>query len=259
MQMVICMNIFDNMVVTEVEKPQTVFSEKGRQLQMDNRPCYGLTFCISGQISYVQDGRHYVSNPSCAVLLPRGASYSLYGDKSGLFPLINFQCDHLACDRITVLPLNNPKSHISKFKKLSNCFLYGDNTLQIYSLFYDLLAGIVTEQTLSENPLYPIIDYLREHIGDPELTNTVLAERLGVSEVYLRRLFTTYCGTTPKQYILTLRIEKAKQLLTDNQHSVTTIAEKCGFSSLYHFCRCFKERTGYTPLEYAGSHIIDKI
>lgn len=253
------MSVLDNMIVTDIEKPLTVFSEKGRQLQMDNRPCYGLSFCISGQITYVQDGQRYVSKPSCAVLLPRGASYSLYGDKSGLFPLINFQCDNLACDHITVLPLSNPKNHLSQFKKLSNCFLYGDNTLKIFGLFYDILADIETEQTQSQNPLYPIIDYLREHIGDAELTNTVLAKRLGVSEVYLRRLFTTYCGTTPKQYILTLRIEKAKQLLADNRYTVTAIAEKCGFSSLYHFCRCFKERTGCTPREYADNHIIYKI
>lgn len=253
------MSILDNMIVTDIEKPLTVFSKKGRRLQMANRPCYGLSFCISGQITYVQDGQRYVSNPSCAVLLPRGASYSLYGDKSGMFPLINFQCDNLACDRITVLPLGNPKNHLSQFKKLSSCFLYGDNTLKIFSLFYDMLADIETDQTRSQNPLYPIIDYLREHIGDAELTNTILAERLGVSEVYLRRLFTTHCGTTPKQYILTLRIEKAKQLLADNQYTVTAIAEKCGFSSLYHFCRCFKERTGCTPLEYADNQVIYKI
>lgn len=259
MAMVIMMNTFDNIIITEIEKPLTVFSEKGRHLQMDNRPCYGLSLCISGQITYVQDGQRYVSNPSCAVLLPRGASYSLYGEKTGVFPLINFQCDNLPTDRITVLPLNNPKNHINKFKKLANCFLYGDPMLKIFSLFYDMLADIDTEQTLSENPLYPTIAYLRDHIGDAELTNTILAQRLGVSEVYLRRLFTTYCGTTPKQYILNLRIEKAKQLLADNQHTVTAIAEKCGFSSLYHFCRCFKERTGCTPREYADKHVVYKI
>ncbi len=259
MAVVIRMNTLDNIIITDIEKPMTVFSEKGRHLQMEDRPCHGLSFCVNGQITYVQNGQRYVSNPSCAVLLPQGASYTLYRNKSGAFPLINFQCDRLPYDTITVFPLNNPKDYIHKFKKLSNCFLYGDKTLKIFSLFYDLLSDIAAEQSQSHNPLYPIIDYLRDHIGDTELTNTMLAERLGVSEVYLRRLFIAHCGTTPKQYIITLRIEKAKQLLAENLYTATTIAEKCGFSSLYHFCRCFKEKTGYTPMEYANKHIIYNI
>ena len=75
----------------------------------------------------------------------------------------------------------------------------------------------------------------------------------------MRKLFLSYYHITPKQYVLDIRIRKAKQLLCDTPFSVTAIAEECGFSSVYHFCRVFKEKTGFTPTEYANLNKIYQI
>ncbi len=253
------MSILDNIVVTEIEKPIIVFSAKGRALRMEDRPSYGLSFCNSGQITYTHNGKQFVSTPRTAVLLPQGADYSLYGDKQGVFPVINFRCDGMLCDTITLFELNDPQKHLENFKKLSDLFLFQDKRLDVFSLFYDMLGQISSDQAVVQNPLRPLLDYIEGHIHNPELNNTALAEKMGVSEVYLRRLFAAHCGTTPKQYILNLRMEKAKQLLSDNLYTITEIAEKCGFSNLYHFCRVFKQRTGTTPSDYADRHMMHKI
>jgi len=90
-----------------------------------------------------------------------------------------------------------------------------------------------------------------EHFDDAALSNEILASQSGISEIYFRRLFKEMFGTTPKQYILELRIKKACKLLMESSSNISEIAEACGFSSVYHFCRAFKSITSLTPTEYS--------
>ena len=74
------MGIFDDIVLTEVYRPLMVFSQQGTSAQMNDRKNYGLSFCLSGQITYVLDGRAYRSTPGHAVILPKGKTYTLLED-----------------------------------------------------------------------------------------------------------------------------------------------------------------------------------
>lgn len=253
------MGIFKKVVITDVEKTMNVNFPKGKFFQMENRPSYALSFCISGQITYTHNGKKFISDANHAVLLPQGATYSILGNSTGVFPVINFKCENLSCDSIMLFPLKNTESILNKYKQLSNHLLYKDRKLKIFSLFYDILEDIETEQSILQTPLYFVIEYIRDRIGDPALSNRELADRIGISEVYLRKLFLAHYNISPKQYILDIRIHKAKQMLCDTPFTVSVIAEECGFSSVYHFCRAFKQRTGVTPTQYAQTNIIFKI
>ena len=96
------------------------------------------------------------------------------------------------------------------------------------------------------------INYIENHLFEPDLSNEGIASALGISEVYLRKLFRQGCRTTPKQYILSLRLARAKQLLCHTNYSVTRVSEACGFSCVYHFCRSFKNKVGCTPREFSA-------
>ena len=253
------MGILDNIVITDIKTPIVVHSEKGRKVQMKNRSCYGLSLCSSGQISYTMNGKNYVSNQDNAVLLPQGGTYSLYGDKKGLFPVVNFKCEGFNCNEIVVVPLENSQACIKDFETLKDLFLQDKNHLKIYSAFYELLNKVSSANSQKQHPLASVIKYIAENIQNPELSNTCLARQIGISEVYLRKLFLTYYNITPKQYILDIRIQKAKQMLINTPFTVTAISEECGFSSLYHFCRTFKEKTGFTHTEYAKLNKIYQI
>jgi len=85
---------FESITVTGIESIVTVSSKQDEIFIMKKRPSYGLSFCLEGQITYLQDGVRYVSDPSCAILLPEGQRYSLHRDKRGRFPLVN---SHLLC------------------------------------------------------------------------------------------------------------------------------------------------------------------
>lgn len=253
------MQSLNDVIVTDIAPPFVVHSEKATRFQMEDRASYGLSLCISGQIAYSMNGKTHISNQTNAVLLPRGGYYSILGQKEGLFPLINFQCDNLNCPDIIVYPLDDPQNCIKQFENLKSLFLNNNSRLEIMSAFYTLLAEISSDHSNKHNPLHFVIQYIQENVANTGLSNEILAAEMGISEIYLRKLFTAHLKTTPKQYVLEVRIRKAKQMLADTSFTVTKIAEECGFSSLYHFCRAFKIKTGMTPTEYAQQNKIYQI
>lgn len=253
------MEIFRNMTVTEIEDPITVHFLKGKTVQMKNRRCYGLSFCCSGQLTYTQNGRQFLSDPDHAVFLPKNGTYSIFGDREGYFPVLNFYCDGLDFPEILSIPLSNPQSCLRDCETLRSIFLFGGSRSKAFSVFYNLLDKLSAANSAGADPLLPAIHYIEANLQDPSLSNTQLAAEAGISEVYLRKLFTRHFHATPKQYVLELRLQKAKQLLTQSPATVTETAEQCGFSSLYHFCRIFKEKTGLTPTQYAKRHRISGI
>ena len=105
----------------------------------------------------------------------------------------------------------------------------------------------------------PAIKYLETNYQNPNLTNSELAEQCKISEIYFRRIFTSYYNMTPRQFLIDIRINKAKLLLSEGALKINAVAVKCGFSNQYHFCRVFKEKTGLTPTEYVKQNRIYKI
>ena len=180
-----------------------------------------------------------------------GQSYSLRNEEGGNFPIVNFLCETPFADDFIEIKLKNPEIYLKEFDKLRAVWLSGNDKARLYSIFYGIISRLGAEQ----EPLHPIlskaVSYIYENISNPDLTNTLLSERLKISEVYFRRLFKDNFGITPKQYILNIRIEEAKRMLSEGISSVSDISTACGFSSVYHFCRAFKSATALTPGEYS--------
>ena len=89
---------------------------------------------------------------------------------------------------------------------------------------------------------------LIENNSDKSLNE--IAEICGISEGYFRKLFKQYSGETPIDFRQKHRIEKAKQLLLLDTHSIGEIAEELHFSDIYHFSKSFKKFTGVSPQKY---------
>lgn len=252
------MNTLNKIIVTDITDLFTVSSHKGRNQKIINRKCYGLSFCSEGKITYTTNGRQAVSDEGHAVILPKSQSYSLHGDKTGIFPVINFDCIGFLCDEVISLPIQNPETYIKDFEKMKALSLFEENRAKMMSVFYGILHRLSTESTV-HNVILPAIKYIERNYQNPKLSNAELAEKCSISEVYFRKIFTETYKTTPKQFIVDIRINKAKQLLSDGFIKVGAVAGLCGFSNQYHFCRLFKEKTGLTPTEYAKQNRIYKI
>lgn len=252
------MNTLNGITVTDIKQLFIVSSPRGRKEEIRNRKSYGLSFCSEGKITYEMNGKQAVSDEYHAVILPKGKSYSLYGNKSGIFPVINFDCKEFLCDEVISLPIQSADTYIKDFEKMKALSLFEENRAKIMSVFYGILHRLSTESSV-RNVIIPAIKYIEKEYQNPKLSNAELAEKCNISEVYFRKIFTENYKTTPKQFIVDIRINKAKQLLSDGLIKVGAVAEQCGFSNQYHFCRLFKEKTGITPTEYMKQNRISKI
>lgn len=235
----------------------TVVEKAGRIYKCENRPTYALSFCKSGKITYNHCGRQYVSEPSNAVIIPMGACYELYQHTDGEFPLINFTCAERFTDEFMIIPLINPTGYFGEYEKIRRLELGHGGRLKMMSIFYETLSRLSDEQKTGNPHLCGIVRYISDNIGNSELSNTEIAENAGISEIYMRKLFSAAYGLSPKQYITELRMEKSRKLLEENQISVSAVATQCGFSSVYHFCRAFKHHSGLTPTEYRRHNTIE--
>ena len=250
--------MLSNITITDIKETFTVFSPKGRFEKIENRKSFGLSFCIDGQITYTHNGNKIISDKNHAVLLPQGQTYTLYGDKTGSFPVINFTCADALCNTVISLPIQNTEAFIKDFEKLRSLSLFDGNRMEMMSIFYHILHRL-SAQSSSSKVIMPAIKYLESNYQNPNLTNVELAKQCRISEVYFRRIFTSCYNMTPRQFLIDIRINKAKQLLSEGALKINAVAIKCGFSNQYHFCRVFKEKTGLTPTEYVKQNRIYKI
>lgn len=92
--------------------------------------------------------------------------------------------------------------------------------------------------------------YIREHYEDVSLTNGVIAEHFSYHPYHLNRLMKEATGRSLHCYLLDYRTEMAKNLLTTTNDSISTVAEKAGFSSYSYFISRFKKQTGCSPKQY---------
>ncbi len=248
------MSELSNITVAEIHDIMTVYSPRGRRFHMEARPYCGISFCKSGKITYNHNGKLYVSEPNSVVFLPGGATYDLYGNETGYFPIINFIPVCTISGEFVCLPLSDPASCLHLFDALAHAYVYENNNVKVMRLTYELLE---TADRGSDSVIFDLLKpaeaYIKEHIYSPELKISAIASSANISEVYFRKLFTDKHNTTPRRYIIRTRVEHAKQELLSTHKSITEISADCGFSDVFHFCRTFREAVGVTPGEYRRS------
>lgn len=111
-----------------------------------------------------------------------------------------------------------------------------------------------SETVGSQKPIFETMltarQYLVDHF-DQDVTTEELSAVCGVSAFHLIRSFKNHFGITPRQFLISQRVAKAKRLLATGMQ-VAAAAQACGFSDQSHLCRYFKKVTGYTPSRMQG-------
>ena len=116
-------------------------------------------------------------------------------------------------------------------------------------LFLELSAQIDKNGQRKSGKMERLIGYINENYAY-DISIEELAERFGYSSRYIRKCFKEETGISCSQYIISLRIERAKELLWSGSGTVTETAAATGFNSSQYFCRIFRQYTGMTPMEY---------
>ena len=118
----------------------------------------------------------------------------------------------------------------------------------------DALHTTLPEETLSEQRLFAdrLMEYMNANIENSSLQVVDMAAHMGMSKTLFYSRMKETLGCTPLNFILDLRIKRARQMLSLPGNNVSTVAYACGFSDPHYFSRCFKKVVGCSPTEYVA-------
>lgn len=143
------------------------------------------------------------------------------------------------------------------FKKILRQQNRGEWRRKTSDLLYGLLLDIseckgicVSEEEQNAPDVGMAVQYIAEHYHETvELSR--LAELSGLSEGHFCRVFKQYTHMRPIEYVIHLRVERAKDLITEKPPlPIAEIAKRVGYSSAAYFSKIFREKVGVTPEEY---------
>ncbi len=132
-------------------------------------------------------------------------------------------------------------------------FLSKNNELGLMSDVYGLCSEL---NKIYQKSYFPkdkrMIDaekYIKNHFTEKSCI-VEAANQSALSRRRFNELFKNCFELTPNRYLTGLRIDYAKNLIDTNYFGISEIAEMCGFSDIYYFCKVFKSETGTTPAKY---------
>ncbi len=102
------------------------------------------------------------------------------------------------------------------------------------------------KKTLVNNIIY----YLEKHHTE-EVSLETLSETMYISPTYISRVFKEETGNSPINYLINIRLNRAKEMLETNQVTVKEAAETVGYQDAYYFSKLFKKHYGKSPSEFA--------
>ncbi|HHV97834.1 MAG TPA: response regulator [Clostridiaceae bacterium] len=127
----------------------------------------------------------------------------------------------------------------------TNCLTLGE----FINIILERLSPYVKKQSYRPE-VRQAISLIKELMHKP-ITLSKIANEVGLSPNYLNKLFIDETGMSFKEYLLEQRLNKAKKLLNDTSYKVYEIAEMVGIPNYRYFSFLFKNKTGYSPKEYA--------
>ena len=92
--------------------------------------------------------------------------------------------------------------------------------------------------------------FIGEQYHNPELTLRQVANEVAMSNNHFCTVFSQETGVTFTEYITTLRIEKAKELLRDKQMRTSDVAASIGYNDPHYFSYLFKKFTDLSPRDF---------
>ena len=219
-----------------------------------------FTVTLSGSSTYeLEDGRTIALKRGDVLFLSHTEKYRFSSREPNYeFIFCDFLLEGNAECRSRAFTPRSPERAESLFRRLHRSFNSDSRaaSAESASIFYSIYALLLEESA----PEYIAvqarhrIEEARQAIDrgfkNSELSISAIAHSVGISEVYLRRLFRAEYGTSPSQYLIAKRLEKARELMRYPFLSLEECALQSGFSSLHYFSRVFKKTFGITAHEY---------
>ena len=218
----------------------------------------GMLYTVKGTEIYGFCDRTVHACPGSVLIIPEGESYSIHmNDSESVVIAIDFE----VVQGQTFRPVFVKPTEGSRVKELFGemQMLFNSNSDArapiMKSVFYKIVSRLVMEEgsymdSASKRKIEPSLEYLHGHYLESGFSVEKLAEISGISRRYFEKLFYKEFKTTPRDYIINLKTELAKELLRSEKNSVTDVAVSLGYNDIYHFSKIFKAKTGTSPAQY---------
>ncbi len=248
--------VFENIIISDIIVCCDIRTAPQEKRIIKNRSSHGLIFSTCGKVNYFHGNKRFYTDPTHLLFIPAGISYSLEGEREDVSYVLNFKCN-IPFDEILQLEMPGPDTLDDAEKAVeifNQKYFYWQTSVraQLYRIFVSLYQK---NTNIPPKHIINCIMFLQSNLGNPELSNDMIAQHANISTIYLQKEFIRYFGISPHRYLQNLRISRAKNLLISHQMSITEICFATGYTSVYHFSRMFKRLTGLSPSAYRKKNI----
>jgi AraC-like DNA-binding protein len=215
---------------------------------------YEIIVMLEGEMFLAEDDERYVVHAGDFVCLRPGRTH--YGYQSSDAP-VSFYWVHYdtSIDSYCDFPVH---THLEDFSGISQLFkqllhVSSFSTEEADAALVLLLHALKRTIDRGYRPKYAIVDHICRWIDaylHQDINVSKIAEVFNFNKDYISKVVKREKGMGIKAYILTQRMNRAKQLLLNTQHSVKEIAGQCGYSDYKLFLRTFRKYEGMTPTAY---------
>ena len=167
------------------------------------------------------------------------------------------------CDRAIEIPLNALK-RLKELYSAAEKELHGQKDgfwpcrsrsylmeLLFYIVYTFVEASPDNEVSPEQDDFSKIAEYLNEHIDEPITVETV-TKKFAINRNKLNDIFMKQASMTCHDYLLNLRLDLAKVMLTNTELPINEISSRVGYPDANYFAKLFKNVTGRTPSQYRG-------
>ncbi len=120
----------------------------------------------------------------------------------------------------------------------------------LYLLFADAIAEKQKKRNVGTNSIETALEFMEKNYKNSKLTLNDIAKSINMSESYFVRLFKNETGSTPKEYLNSIRMRQAKWHIMHTADPIYVISHLCGFDNPQYFISKFKSTFGKTPQSY---------
>ena len=169
-----------------------------------------------------------------------------------------FYVKHLLLNIVSEIEKQVPKDFSATIENAKSLLAMSPSLIQSEEILQDMLQKLEDFQ----NQKFPTTNRYVSQIQTIILTNyasdiglNYIAEHVNLSVTYMCNLFKNELGISIGQYIKNVRMEKAKELLSNTNLRLNDIYPQVGYSSLAYFCVAFKETFGITPTQFRQQEV----
>ncbi len=226
-----------------------------------------ITYVIKGKAEYTVNATKYLLSAGDLLYIPAGSSRAAVVVPDDLMECycVSGKIRNLIGDEVklpfpVVSPIGMQQDIISLYRDMNAEWLlrdpgYNMKVRAIYLMILQRYLQLIVyknDTSTVDKRIKRVLRYIIDHYSEP-LTVQSMAELTGLSAVYFGNFFQQETGMSFRQYLTSIRLNHAEDMLHSGEYNVNEVSAACGFSDIFYFSKVFKESRGIPPSQVIRS------